>query len=99
MKKKNAAKNKKRLPEKVREYLKDIGARGGLMSRRKLTKTQARQMVGVRETKRAARKAGTSLAEINSWQFKIDPPRPVPRRQLPQIRRKPFLSFTQNVLP
>ena len=41
---------------KVREYLAEIGKRGGLASRRELTKSHARQMVAIREAKRAALK-------------------------------------------
>jgi len=44
--------------KKVREYLSEIGKRGGLASRRELTKSHARQMVAIREAKRAALKAG-----------------------------------------
>ena len=44
--------------KKVREYLAEIGKRGGLASRRELTKSHARQMVAIREMKRAALKAG-----------------------------------------
>ena len=43
---------------RVREYLAKIGRRGGLASRRELTKSHARQMVAIRELKRAALKAG-----------------------------------------
>jgi hypothetical protein len=42
----------------IREYLARIGRRGGSASRRELTKSQARQMVAIREMKRAAIKAG-----------------------------------------
>jgi general stress protein YciG len=42
----------------VREYLAEIGRRGGEASRRQLTKSHARQMVDVREAKRAALRAG-----------------------------------------
>jgi hypothetical protein len=42
----------------VREYLSRIGQRGGLTSRRELSKSHARQMVAIREMKRAAIKAG-----------------------------------------
>lgn len=41
----------------VREYLAEIGRRGGQKSRRKLTKAQARAMVRARTAKRAARNA------------------------------------------
>jgi hypothetical protein len=44
--------------KKVREYLAAIGKRGGLASRRELTCSHARQMVAIREAKRAALKAG-----------------------------------------
>jgi hypothetical protein len=44
--------------KQVREYLATIGKRGGLASRRELTKSHARQMVAIREMKRAAIKAG-----------------------------------------
>jgi hypothetical protein len=40
------------------QYLAEIGKRGGLASRRELTKSHARQMVAIREAKRAALKAG-----------------------------------------
>jgi hypothetical protein len=42
----------------VRAYLAEIGRRGGITSRRELTKSHARQMVAIREAKRAALKAG-----------------------------------------
>jgi hypothetical protein len=42
----------------VREYLARIGSRGGFASRRELTKAHARQMVAIRELKRAALKEG-----------------------------------------
>ncbi|PYK23596.1 MAG: hypothetical protein DME59_16500 [Verrucomicrobia bacterium] len=42
----------------VREYLAAIGKRGGLASRRELTRSHAKQMVAIREMKRAAIKAG-----------------------------------------
>jgi len=44
--------------KKVREYLADIGQRGGLASRRELTRSHAKKMVAIREAKRAALKAG-----------------------------------------
>ena len=46
--------------KKVRAYLAEIGRRGGITSRRELTKSHARQMVAIREMKRAAIKAGKS---------------------------------------
>ena len=44
--------------KKVREYLARIGRRGGLNSRRELTRQHAKQMVAIREAKRAAQKSG-----------------------------------------
>ena len=44
----------------IRDYLAAIGRRGGLTSRRELTKSHARQMVTIREMKRAAIKTGKS---------------------------------------
>ena len=44
--------------KKVRAYLAEIGRRGGITSRRELTKSHARQMIAIREGKRAAIKAG-----------------------------------------
>jgi len=46
--------------KKVRAYLAEIGRRGGITSRRELTKSHARQMVAIRKAKRAALKAGKS---------------------------------------
>ena len=40
--------------KKVRAYLGEIGRRGGITSRRELTKSRAGQMVAIRELKRAA---------------------------------------------
>ena len=51
--------------QKVREYLARIGARGGQASRRELTKSHARQMVAIREAKRAALKAAKTWPPIN----------------------------------
>jgi hypothetical protein len=44
--------------KRVREYLARIGRRGGVASRRELTRSHAKQMVAIREMKRAAIKAG-----------------------------------------
>jgi hypothetical protein len=44
--------------KKVRDYLAKIGRRGGSASRRELTRSYAKQMVAIREAKRAAVKAG-----------------------------------------
>jgi hypothetical protein len=58
--------------KQVREYLAHIGARGGRMSRRELTKSHARQMVVIREAKRAALKAGKPWPPRNSKLLKLD---------------------------
>jgi hypothetical protein len=42
--------------KRVREHLAKIGRRGGLASRRDLTRSHAKQMVAIREAKRAALK-------------------------------------------
>jgi hypothetical protein len=44
------------MDDKVRSYLAQIGRRGGQASRRKLSANQARQMVAVREARRAYRR-------------------------------------------
>jgi hypothetical protein len=44
--------------KKIREYLAHIGSHGGAASRRELTRSHAKQMVAIREAKRAALKAG-----------------------------------------
>jgi hypothetical protein len=51
----------------VREYLAEIGKRGGLVSRCELTKSHARQMVAIREMKRAAIKASVRQGELYGW--------------------------------
>jgi hypothetical protein len=51
--------------KRVREYLAKIGRRGGVASRRELTKSHARQMVAIREMKRAAIKAGKAWPPRN----------------------------------
>jgi hypothetical protein len=48
----------KEAEKNVREYLAKIGKRGGLASRRELTRSHAKQMVATRQAKRAALKAG-----------------------------------------
>ena len=48
----------KEAEKNVREYLAKIAKRGGLASRRELTRSHAKQMVAIREAKRAALKAG-----------------------------------------
>jgi hypothetical protein len=48
----------KEAQKNVREYLAAIGKRGGLGSCRELTRSHAKQMVAIREAKRAALKTG-----------------------------------------
>ena len=48
----------KEAKKNVRDHLAAIGKRGGLTSRRDLTRSHAKQMVAIREPKRAALKAG-----------------------------------------
>ena len=56
----------KEAQKNVREYLAAIGKRGGLASRRELSKSHARQMVAIREMKRAALKTGKPWPPRNS---------------------------------
>jgi len=44
--------------KKIQEYLAEIGRRGGLASRRELTRSHAKRMVAIREAKRAAHRTG-----------------------------------------
>ena len=57
--------------KKVRAYLAEIGRRGGITSRRELTRSHAKQMVAIREAKRAAIKAGKSWPPRNRKSLKL----------------------------
>ncbi len=57
--------------KKVRAYLAEIGRRGGITSRRELTKSHARQMVAIRELKRAAIKGGKPWPPRNRKLLKL----------------------------
>ena len=57
--------------KRVREYLAEIGKRGGLVSRRELTKSHAQRMVAIREIKRAAIKAGKPWPPRDRKQLKL----------------------------
>ena len=57
--------------KRVREYLAKIGRRGGLASRRELTRSHAKQMVAIREVKRAALKAGKSWPPRDRRSFQL----------------------------
>ena len=46
----------------IREYLAEIGRRGGIKSRRALTPETARRMVAIREARRAARRLESSAS-------------------------------------
>jgi hypothetical protein len=61
----------KEAQKNVRGYLARIGRRGGLASRRELTKSHARQMVAIRELKRAAIKAGRPWPPRNRKPLKL----------------------------
>jgi hypothetical protein len=52
-------------------YLAEIGRRGGANSRRELTKSHARQIVAIREMKRAAVKAGKPWPPKNRKPLKL----------------------------
>jgi hypothetical protein len=55
----------------VRDYLAAIGKQGGLASRRELTRSHAKQMVAIREAKRAAIKAGKAWPPRDRKQLKL----------------------------
>ena len=57
--------------KRVREYLAKIGRRGGVASRRELTRSHAKQMVAIREAKRAAFKAGKPWPPRNRKLLKL----------------------------
>jgi hypothetical protein len=62
------------LRKEVRAFLKEIGRIGGQTSRRKLDRWQAKEMVAIREAKKAAMKAGKM-----EWA----------RKRIPLSKRKP----------
>jgi hypothetical protein len=57
--------------KRVHVYLAKIGRRGGLASRRELTRSHAKQMVAIREAKRAALKAGKRWPPRNPKAVKL----------------------------
>ena len=57
--------------KRLREYLAKIGRRGGLAGRRELTRSHAKQMVAIREAKRAALKAGRPWPPRNRKALKV----------------------------
>ena len=61
----------KEAQKNVQEYLAAIGRRGGLASRRDLTRSHAKQMVAIREAKRAALKAGKPWPPRDSKLLKL----------------------------
>ena len=81
----------KKLPAEVREYLAYIGARGGSVSRRKLTKGHARQMVVIREALKAARKEGRALSARERKRLALPPAEKAVGRRKPEFRRHPYL--------
>ena len=81
----------KKLQGDVREYLAYIGARGGSVSRRKLTKGHARQMVVIREALTAARKEGRALSARERKRLALPPAEKAVRRRKPEFRRHPYL--------
>ena len=57
--------------KKISKYLAEIGKRGGLISRRELTRSHARQIVAIREAKRAALKAGKPWPPLDRKLLKL----------------------------
>ena len=56
------------MEKKIRDYLADIGRKGGMKSRRVLTTEAARTMVAVREARRAFRRFQTQCF----WSYRKD---------------------------
>ena len=61
----------KETQKNVHAYLAAIGKRGGLVSRRELTRSHAKQMVAIREAKHAALKAGKPWSPRNRKPLKL----------------------------
>ena len=61
----------KEAQKNVRDYLAAIGKRGGLASRRELSRSHAKQMVAIREAKREAIKAGRPWPPRNRKSLKL----------------------------
>ncbi len=61
----------KEAQKNVRDYLAAIGKRGGLASRRDLTRSHAKQMVVIREAKRAALRDGKPWPPRNRKSLKL----------------------------
>jgi hypothetical protein len=66
----------------VSEYLSSIGRRGGLASRRQLTRAEARDMVRVREARRAYRRFHAACF----WSF--DPKYRITRADVPWVAKQ-----------
>ncbi|MFW5925735.1 MAG: hypothetical protein ACOCV4_06180 [Myxococcota bacterium] len=64
---------------RVRDYLQEIGRRGGRTSRRRLNPEEARRMVAVREARRAFREFHTTCF----WSF--DPDYRITRQDVPWV--------------
>ena len=75
------------IDKKARAYLAEIGRHGGLSSRRELSRVEARQMVAIREAKRAAVRAGKVELTRERWPLKLRPSK-APGRPLPQIQSR-----------
>jgi hypothetical protein len=67
------------MDQKVRAYLAGIGRRGGLKSRRQLDSRTARDMVGLRDARRAFRQFHTQCF------WSCDPAYTVTRRDVPWV--------------
>jgi hypothetical protein len=57
--------------KRIRDYLAKIGRRGGLASRRELTRSHAKRMVAIREMKRAALRDGKPWPPRNRKLLKL----------------------------
>jgi hypothetical protein len=69
------------ISDEVKQYLREIGAKGGRKSRRRLDPAEARRMVAVREARRAFRDYKTQCF----WSF--DPEWNIQNEQVPLVVR------------
>jgi hypothetical protein len=61
------------------------------MSRRELTRREAKQMVAIREAKRAAIRAGKVELTRERWPLLVKLLPKLPQRKLPEIQRQPLM--------
>lgn len=87
--------SRRQLEKKVRAYLAAIGRRGGLASRRELSRSHAKQMVAIREAKRAALKEGKPLHRINRKRLTMHKDKSRSLHAPPAARKNSFPSYAR----